>query len=263
MFRIAVAAEFIGHGAFGIITKPGWVPYFGVFGISPEWAYRLMPIVGSIDITLGILILLRPCRAALLYMTFWGLMTSLLRPLSGESWYETLERASNYGVPLAFLLFSGWGRTAREWFAPIDRPALRPETARVLAVVLRLTTGLLLIGHGGYGTYLHKPMLVQQVASIGEGHPQEVVTLVGLLEILVGIGIFARPFGPVLLFVAGWKVLTELLYPISGAPIWEFVERGGSYVAPLALYVLLACRKCQGCETGDQELRSPHNALST
>lgn len=151
----------------------------------------------------------------------------------------------------------------REWFAPIDRPALCPETARVLALVLRWTTGLLLIGHGGYGTYLHKPMLVQQVASIGQGHPQEVVTLVGLLEILLGIGILARPFGPVLLFVAGWKVLTELLYPLSGAPIWEFIERGGSYVAPLALYVLLACCRNRGCETEDQTQHSPQNALPT
>ncbi len=84
IFRIAVATEFIGHGAFGIITKKAWVPYFGVVGIPEPRAWKLMPIVGTIDILLGLSVLFRPCRAALLYMTFWGLWTALLRLLSGE-----------------------------------------------------------------------------------------------------------------------------------------------------------------------------------
>ena len=33
--RIGAAACFIGHGAFGFITKAAWLPYFGVIGI-PE-----------------------------------------------------------------------------------------------------------------------------------------------------------------------------------------------------------------------------------
>jgi hypothetical protein len=32
---------------------------------------------------------------------------------------------------------------------------------------------------------------------------------------------------------------TEFLFVAAGAPIWEFVERAGSYAAPLALAVLL------------------------
>jgi hypothetical protein len=32
-----------------------------------------------------------------------------------------------------------------------------------------------------------------------------------------------------------WKVGTELLRLAVGEPFWEFVERGGSYAAPLAL----------------------------
>ncbi|MEJ7591925.1 MAG: hypothetical protein WKF77_10275 [Planctomycetaceae bacterium] len=37
-----------------------------------------------------------------------------------------------------------------------------------------------------------------------------------------------------------WKVATELLYPLSGAPAWEFIERGGRYIAPLALCIVLS-----------------------
>jgi hypothetical protein len=44
----------------------------------------------------------------------------------------------------------------------------------------------------------------------------------------------------VLIFVFVWKVGTELLRLAVGEPFWEFVERGGSYAAPLALlYVRL------------------------
>ena len=36
-----------------------------------------------------------------------------------------------------------------------------------------------------------------------------------------------------------WKIATETLYLAAGAPLWEVVERGGSYAAPLALALLL------------------------
>ena len=116
LLRIACFCEFVGHGAFGIITKAAWVPYFGVVGIPERWAYKLMPVVGSVDIFLGFLVLLKPIRAALLYMAVWGLWTALLRPLAGEPFWETIERAPNYLVPLALLYLRGLPRTWRELF---------------------------------------------------------------------------------------------------------------------------------------------------
>jgi hypothetical protein len=116
MLRIACAAEFVGHGAFGIITKAAWVPYFGVVGIPPEVAWKLMPMIGTVDITLGLYVgLVRPARAVLLYMAFWGLLTATLRPLSGEPIWEFVERVPNWAIPLAFLGVRGFGRSRREW----------------------------------------------------------------------------------------------------------------------------------------------------
>ena len=117
MFRVACSLEFVGHGAFGIITKSAWVPYFAVVGIPESLAYRLMPVVGTVDITLGLLVALKPVRAALLYMAFWGFMTASIRPLAGEPLWEFLERAPNWAVPLAFLYLRGFGHTWKEWLS--------------------------------------------------------------------------------------------------------------------------------------------------
>jgi hypothetical protein len=31
LFRLALCCEFVGHGAFGVLTKQAWVVYFGIF----------------------------------------------------------------------------------------------------------------------------------------------------------------------------------------------------------------------------------------
>ena len=99
--RVVVVMCFIGHGAFGIITKAIWCNYFGVFGIDKAMAYRMMPWIGSLDILLGILMLFYPMRAILLWLVVWGTLTASLRPLSGEPMAELIERAGNFGAPLA------------------------------------------------------------------------------------------------------------------------------------------------------------------
>ena len=52
LLRIGVVMEFVGHGAFGLMTKAGWVPYVTVFGFSEQTAWKLMPYVGTLDIGL-------------------------------------------------------------------------------------------------------------------------------------------------------------------------------------------------------------------
>lgn len=236
---------FIGHGAFGIRMKPAWVDYFLSLGFTEGVAYRLMPIVGTVDIMMGIFVLLSPTRAVLLWMTVWGAFTALLRPWAGEPFWETLERAGNYGVPLAFLAMSGWARSWREWFEPIT-PAPRGSYTNTRlhrsAWILRLSAGLLFIGHGGFGAFMHKPMLAEHYASVGlgslPGGAPALVPLVGWFELALGVAVILSPVPILLLVLVAWKIATELLYPASGAPWWEFIERGGSYAAPLGLFIL-------------------------
>ena len=234
--RIGAALCFIGHGAFGFITKEAWLSYFAVAGIPEAWAWQLMPLIGAVDIMVGMSVLFAPRSLPLLYMVVWAFWTALLRPLAGESFFETLERAGNYGVPLALLFLTGFPRTIADLFRPLnDSVPNDVDTFRAQAV-LKWTTCVLLIGHGALGIS-GTATLVAHYESIGL--PASTAMTVGIFELLLAAAIAVRPMVSVLLFTAAWKLATELLFISAGSPLWEVVERAGSYAAPLALAALV------------------------
>ena len=72
LLRLGVVGCFIGHGAYGLLTKEAWVPYFAMVGIDHVWAYRLMPWIGAMDISLGLTMAVVPLPIVLLHLTVWG-----------------------------------------------------------------------------------------------------------------------------------------------------------------------------------------------
>lgn len=241
MLRTGVAMCFIGHGAYGIITKAGWLPYFAVAGIGESLAWKLMPWVGAMDIAIGFLAFIWPCRALFTWAAAWAVWTALLRPFAGQGWPEFFERAGNYGVPIACLVTVG---LAGGWFArlPETWPALTAGARHRLAWTLRLTTVTLLLGHASCALLLKKAALAQHYAVFGPADPATVMLVIGWFEVALAALVMVRPFPPLLVFVAVWKLSTESLFLTSGAtaPFFEVVERGGSYIAPLALAWLTA-----------------------
>jgi len=245
ILRIAVAGEFIGHGAFGTLGKEAWLAYYDIFGISAATGRDLMPLTGSLDIALGVLVLVYPVRAALLYMACWGLFTAALRPLAGEGGWELVERSYNYGVPFALLLLHGFGTSLRDWVSPLrDIPRLTKERARGFALGFRATIAAYLIGHGALGVLTNKPLLLDLYASVGldtlVGDPATLNDVVGLFEIGLGLLMLRAATTPVLLFVLSWKLGTESLFITNGSygAGFEVIERAGAYAAPLALICL-------------------------
>lgn len=237
ILRVAAALCYVGHGAFGFITKAAWLPYFGVVGIPEAWAWNLMPWVGAVDVTVGMAVLFAPRRVALGYMAGWAVWTALLRPLSGEPFFETIERAGNYGVPLALLLATGFSLRWRWWLEAVPPAVIPADREALVRRVLQWSTVLLLAGHGALGAISAKPMLASHYASVGL--PVDLVGTIGWFELGLAAVIAVRPFVPVLLFACAWKLATEALFFPAGSPVWEFVERAGSYGAPLALAVML------------------------
>ena len=244
ILRLGVVACFVGHGAFGIITKKAWVPYFAVWGIPEPWAWTLMPLVGALDISIGVLTLFRPLPAVLLWMVFWGLQTACLRPLAGEPVWELLERAGNFGVPLALLWTADRLKSLRDWFSPVRPAPLDAPRAQQIGWILRITTASLLIGHGAFGAFMHKPEWERYWAAAGVAENAVsrlgLIDLAGLFEMGLGLALLAWPWSGLLLFAFAWKIGTEWLRVLAGEPVWEFIERGGSYAAPLALFWLRA-----------------------
>ena len=242
--RVGAALCFIGHGAFGFLPKAAWVPYFGVVGIPEPWAWRLMPLVGTVDVLAGMAVLYAPRALPLVYMTVWAAWTALLRPLAGEPVWEALERAGNYGVPLALLALTGRPCSWRELLVRRDEAGHDPKRLTLVRSILKWTTCALLFGHGALGAITGKAGLTTHYASIGL--PPFAAALVGWLEIGLAAVIALRPAIALLVLAAAWKVSSESLWIVSGAPIWEFVERAGSYVAPLALAALVVLEESSG-----------------
>jgi hypothetical protein len=236
--RGAVAMCFIGHGIFGIITKPIWCNYFAVFGIGQVVAYRIMPFLGSFDILMGIVFLIYPIRMIPIWLVIWGLLTASLRPLSGEPFAELIERAGNFGAPLALLISSGkWGINIRNIFTPINPSAvLDAKTFHSVSLCLRLVVFLLMIGHG-WLNLIGKKGLLAQYTSLGFSNANSTAMTVGVIEILAAFVLLIHPRQPFVLAVLFWKMISELFYPHFG--LFEWIERGGSYGCLLALWFAL------------------------
>ena len=116
VLRVAVSAEFIGHGVFALEGKKEWLAWFPTFGITNvAVALQLMVLIGIMDIALGLLILVRPVRVLILWMALWAFWTALVRPIVGDPIWDFIERGANWGAPLALLLIIGWPKSWKEW----------------------------------------------------------------------------------------------------------------------------------------------------
>ena len=229
---------FIGHGAFGIITKPIWCNYFAIFGIGKTTAYGLMPVLGTVDIILGIILLLKPVRAIAVWLVAWGLITALCRPLSGEPFAEFIERAGNFGAPLCLLVLAGGIKlNFGSLFSTINPGAQADEKSQKrVRIILQCMVFLLLTGHG-WLNLIQKPALMNQYSALGFSNPENVSWLAGVFEIMAAVAILVKPVRPLIMMFLVWKMGTELLYPRF--ELLEWIERGGSYGTLLALWLCL------------------------
>src|SRR5205823_13691838 len=113
--------------------------------------------------------------------------------------------------------------------------------------ILRVTTCLLLLGHGALGVFHSKPALTAHYASIGLQHVTlgglTLTQMVGGVEMVLAVAVLVAPLPSLLLGICLWKMGTEALFMTAGSLPFEWIERAGSYMAPLALYALMVAKR--------------------
>lgn len=101
VLRIGIAGAFIGHGIFALGVKTAWFKYFTAVGISESLAQTLMPLIGTLDVAVGLSVLVFPLQWVLLWAATWGFITALIRPIGGDPIWDFVERSANWAAPLA------------------------------------------------------------------------------------------------------------------------------------------------------------------
>lgn len=265
LLRVGVLGCFVGHGLWGVVGKEAWLTLTSAILIPETLGVRLQPVVGTVDILVGIWAFLLPMRSVLAWAAFWCLFTAFLRPAAGLGVSELFERAGNFGVPLAFLCLHARPERLRDWFTPLRVPApADPGRLRLVREVLTLSIASLLMGHGGLALFMQKALLVSHFGAIGVALTPEQLQVFGLFELGLGLLVLALARSiPLLAFVLVWKLATESLHPVAGRglDILETIERMGDYVAPAAVIVLLLADRStvaqERAATTEETSRSP------
>ena len=108
VLKIGVFGIFLGHGFYAIQVNQAWVPFLEMVGFSNDHAIQIMPYIGILDIIIAISVLIKPLRVILIWAVFWAFLTALMRPITGGSLLDFIERSGNWTAPLALLLLLKW-----------------------------------------------------------------------------------------------------------------------------------------------------------
>ena len=116
ILRLGIFGTFLGHGVFALGVKASWLPYFTAVGIAESTATTLLPMIGALDLLVAFLVLVKPLKVVLVWATFWGFLTALIRPISGDPIWDFVERWANWAAPLALLALQGFPKSLNDWF---------------------------------------------------------------------------------------------------------------------------------------------------
>ena len=111
--------------------------------------------------------------------------------------------------------------------------------------VLRIAVAGEFIGHGVFALQGKKAWIdwIHQLTGAEINTATTFLTLIGLMDLFIGLIVLVRPIRISLLWAAFWGFWTALVRPLVGEPIWDFIERWANWGSPLALLLLLGWPK--------------------
>jgi len=116
---------------------------------------------------------------------------------------------------------------------------MKHENIKKVEWILRIAVFGTFLGHGVFAL-LGKQSWISYFTSVGISESAAIflLPLIGALDVLVALFALIKPIRVVLIWATLWAFATALIRPISGEPIWDFVERAANWAAPLALLYL-------------------------
>ena len=152
ILRVGVCGCFVGHGwiAFSGAEASKWRGYLAAGGFTSAEAVILLPLIGLLDIAIGILTLFYPLSLVTIWAAAWAFVTAAIRPIAGESIWAAIERAGNWATPLALVYLHAHRQVSRSalpsWFPPWLADMLDPSLSWDLSLKYVFTLIVALLG---------------------------------------------------------------------------------------------------------------------
>ncbi|MBI1970214.1 hypothetical protein HYS47_00550 [Candidatus Woesearchaeota archaeon] len=109
----------------------------------------------------------------------------------------------------------------------------------VIDLILRLGVFGTFLGHGIFALQVKQGWIKYFLAvGISEPTATTLLPLIGIMDLTVALVTLFKPLRIVLCWAVLWALITALIRPVSGEPVWDFVERAANFMAPLALLAL-------------------------
>lgn len=111
--QLSIFLIFMSHGLGCFSKNPLYIDYIlGFFGdytslsVKQDQAEQLLDIIGIIDVIVAVLVLIKPFKALIYWLIFWGFLTALLRIVDASllNYVEFLMRVPHFGLPIVMLI---------------------------------------------------------------------------------------------------------------------------------------------------------------
>lgn len=121
-----------------------------------------------------------------------------------------------------------------------DSTLSKPTSIKKVEWILRIAVFGTYLGHGVLALQL-KPSfleLIEGMSGITGALAENLLYTIGVVDIMTAIFAIVYPFRLLLIWATLWGLLTAIARPVSGEPVWDFIERWANWGAPLALLYL-------------------------